>query len=228
MEIVENLIKIKENIPECVSLIAVSKTKPVDLIELAYEYGQRDFGENKVQELVEKHDSLPKDINWHMIGHLQRNKVKHIATFVHLIHSVDSYRLLLEINQAGLSWTTILNKQKNFRKAYSAFNIQKVANYNKKDIEKLLKNSGIIRNKLKVNAAIYNANKILVIQMEFGSFKLWLKKNNNLSLVKWVKLFKQTFKFTGPEITREFLISTGIVKGAHTINCPTFKNLIKA
>ena len=137
-------------------------------------------------------------------------------------------RLLLEINQAGLSWTTILNKQNNFRKAYSAFNIQKVANYNKKDIEKLLKNSGIIRNKLKVNAAIYNANKILVIQMEFGSFKLWLKKNNNLSLVKWVKLFKQTFKFTGPEITREFLISTGIVKGAHTINCPTFKNLIKA
>ena len=109
MEIVENLIKIKENIPECVSLIAVSKTKPVDLIELAYEYGQRDFGENKVQELVEKHDSLPKDINWHMIGHLQRNKVKHIATFVHLIHSVDSYRLLLEINKQGFKNNRIIN-----------------------------------------------------------------------------------------------------------------------
>ena len=109
MEIVENLIKIKENIPECVSLIAVSKTKPVDLIELAYEYGQRDFGENKVQELVEKHDSLPKDINWHMIGHLQRNKVKHIATFVHLIHSVDSYRLLLEINKQGFKNNKIIN-----------------------------------------------------------------------------------------------------------------------
>ena len=109
MEIVENLIKIKENIPECVSLIAVSKTKPVDLIELAYEYGQRDFGENKVQELVEKHDSLPKDINWHMIGHLQRNKVKYIATFVHLIHSVDSYRLLLEINKQGFKNNRIIN-----------------------------------------------------------------------------------------------------------------------
>ena len=109
MEIVENLIKIKENIPECVSLIAVSKTKPVDLIELAYEYGQRDFGENKVQELVEKHDSLPKDINWHMIGHLQRNKVKHIAKFVHLIHSVDSYRLLLEINKQGFKNKRIIN-----------------------------------------------------------------------------------------------------------------------
>ena len=109
MEIVENLIKIKENIPENVSLIAVSKTKPTNLIELAYGQGQRDFGENKVQELVEKHDSLPKDINWHMIGHLQRNKVKYIAAFVHLIHSVDSYRLLLEINKQGFKNNKIIN-----------------------------------------------------------------------------------------------------------------------
>ena len=109
MEIVENLIKIRENIPENVSLIAVSKTKPTNLIELAYSQGQRDFGENKVQELVEKHDSLPKDINWHMIGHLQRNKVKYIATFVHLIHSVDSYRLLLEINKQGFKNNRIIN-----------------------------------------------------------------------------------------------------------------------
>ena len=109
MEIVENLIKIKENIPENVSLIAVSKTKPTNLIELAYSQGQRDFGENKVQELVEKHDSLPKDINWHMIGHLQRNKVKYIAAFVHLIHSVDSYRLLLEINKQGFKNNRIIN-----------------------------------------------------------------------------------------------------------------------
>ena len=109
MEIVENLIKIRENIPENVSLIAVSKTKPTNLIELAYSQGQRDFGENKVQELVEKQDSLPKDINWHMIGHLQRNKVKYIATFVHLIHSVDSYRLLLEINKQGFKNNRIIN-----------------------------------------------------------------------------------------------------------------------
>ena len=136
-------------------------------------------------------------------------------------------RLLLEINQAGLSWTTILNKQKNFRKAYSTYNIQRVANYNKKNVEELLNNPGIIRNKLKVNAAIYNANKILLIQKEYGSFKFWLQKNNNISLKDWIKLFKQTFKFTGPEITREFLTSTGILKGAHIISCPTFKNLIK-
>lgn len=109
MEIVENLIKISENIPENVSLIAVSKTKSKNLIELAYNHGQRDFGENKVQELVEKYDSLQKDINWHMIGHLQRNKVKQIAPFVYLIHSVDSYRLLIEINKQGFKNGRIIN-----------------------------------------------------------------------------------------------------------------------
>ena len=109
MEIVENLIKISENIPENVSLIAVSKTKSKNLIELAYNHGQRDFGENKVQELVEKYNSLQKDINWHMIGHLQRNKVKQIAPFVYLIHSVDSYRFLIEINKQGLKNGRIIN-----------------------------------------------------------------------------------------------------------------------
>ena len=109
MEIVENLIKISENIPENVSLIAVSKTKSKNLIELAYNHGQRDFGENKVQELVEKYNSLQKDINWHMIGHLQRNKVKQIAPFVYLIHSVDSYRLLIEINKQGFKNGRIIN-----------------------------------------------------------------------------------------------------------------------
>ena len=109
MEIVENLIKIKENIPENVSLIAVSKTKPTNLIELAYGQGQRDFGENKVQELVEKHDSLPKDINWHMIGHLQRNKVKYIAPFVHLIHGADSKKLIDEINKQGIKNKKTIN-----------------------------------------------------------------------------------------------------------------------
>lgn len=109
MEIVENLIKISENIPKNVSLIAVSKTKSKNYIELAYNHGQRDFGENKVQELVEKYDSLQKDINWHMIGHLQRNKVKQIAPFVYLIHSVDSYRLLIEINKQGLKNGRIIN-----------------------------------------------------------------------------------------------------------------------
>src|SRR6056300_421055 len=91
----------KKEIPQNVTLIAVSKTKPISLIQEAYASGQRDFGENKVQELVEKQEVLPDDIRWHMIGHLQRNKVKYIAPFVHLIHGVDSLRLLKEIDKQG-------------------------------------------------------------------------------------------------------------------------------
>jgi len=91
----------RKEIPQNVTLIAVSKTKPISLIQEVYATGQRDFGENKVQELVEKHEALPYDIRWHMIGHLQRNKVKYIAPFVHLIHGVDSLRLLNEINKQG-------------------------------------------------------------------------------------------------------------------------------
>jgi len=136
-------------------------------------------------------------------------------------------RLILEINQAGLNWTTILKKQKNFRKAFSAFDIQIVANYTEKDRERLLSDSGIIRNKLKVNAAIFNAQKILEIQEEFGSFKFWLDKHHSLSLEEWVKLFKKTFKFTGGEITKEFLISTGYLRGAHEKNCPIYNKIIK-
>ncbi len=101
MKIDNNLRSIIDNIPEQVTLVAVSKTKPMDLIRNAYDCGQRDFGENKVQELVNKFENLPKDIKWHMIGHLQRNKVKYIAPFVYLIHSVDSVRLLNEINKQG-------------------------------------------------------------------------------------------------------------------------------
>ncbi|MDB5229820.1 MAG: YggS family pyridoxal phosphate-dependent enzyme [Chitinophagaceae bacterium] len=82
-----------------IRLVAVSKTKPAEDIMTLYELGQRDFGENYVQELVDKYDTLPKDISWHFIGHLQSNKVKHIAPFVHLIHGIDSYKLLLEVNK---------------------------------------------------------------------------------------------------------------------------------
>lgn len=91
----------RKELPKNVTLVAVSKTKPISLVHEAYATGQRDFGENKVQELVEKHEALPNDIRWHMIGHLQRNKVKYIAPFVHLIHGVDSLRLLKEINKQG-------------------------------------------------------------------------------------------------------------------------------
>ena len=99
--IVANLKQLKDDVPAAVTVVAVSKTKPIDAIQQAYEAGHLDFGENKVQELCQKHETLPKDIRWHMIGQLQRNKVKYIAPFVHLIHGVDSERLLNEINKQG-------------------------------------------------------------------------------------------------------------------------------
>ena len=99
MGISENIQKIKSEIPVEVKLVAVSKTKPISDILKAYDSGQRIFGENKVQELTEKHTKLPKDIQWHMIGHLQRNKVKYIAPFVNLIHALDSEKLLKEIDK---------------------------------------------------------------------------------------------------------------------------------
>ena len=131
-------------------------------------------------------------------------------------------RFILEINQAGLSWTTILNKQDNFRTAFSNFDIKKIADYGKSDISRLLANSGIVRNKLKINAVIFNARKIVELQKEYGSFKSWLKIKNdcNLNLTNWVALFKENFKFTGNEITKEFLTSTGYIKGAHIETCP--------
>ena len=99
MSIADNLIEIKSNISDNVQLVAVSKTKPIKNINAAYKTGQLHFGENKIQELVSKHDVLPKDIKWHMIGHLQRNKVKYIASFIYMIQSVDSLKLLKEINK---------------------------------------------------------------------------------------------------------------------------------
>ena len=99
--IVANLKQIKDDVPPAVTVVAVSKTKPADVIQEAYEAGHVDFGENKVQELCQKHETLPKNIRWHMIGLLQRNKVKYIAPFVHLIHGVDSERLLNEISKQG-------------------------------------------------------------------------------------------------------------------------------
>ena len=99
MSIKNKLQNIKLNLPKNITLVAVSKTKPVELLNEAYDQGQRIFGENKVQEMVDKFEKMPKDIKWHMIGHLQTNKVKYIASFVSLIHGVDSLRLLREINK---------------------------------------------------------------------------------------------------------------------------------
>jgi len=97
--IAASLEKIKKSLPKSVTLVAVSKTKPVSLVQEAYDTGHRVFGENRVQELTEKYEQLPKDIQWHLIGHLQRNKVKYIAPFVSMIHAVDSMKLLKEINK---------------------------------------------------------------------------------------------------------------------------------
>lgn len=136
-------------------------------------------------------------------------------------------RLVLEINQAGLSWTTILNKKDNFFKAYDNFDIVKVAKYKEEKIEKLLNDAGIIRNRLKINAAIENAKKILELQKEYGTFKNWLDKHYPLSKEQWVKLFKHNFRFTGGEIVNEFLMSAGYLPGAHAKDCPVYKKIEK-
>ncbi len=134
-------------------------------------------------------------------------------------------RLVLEINQAGLSWTTILKKQQNFKKAFHNFDIKKVATYTEKDRERLLNDAGIIRNRLKVNAAIVNAQRLLEIQKEHQSFKNWLLLNHPKPKAEWVKLFKKTFLFTGGEIVNEFLMSIGLLEGAHIPSCPIYKQL---
>jgi DNA-3-methyladenine glycosylase I len=155
------------------------------------------------------------------------NKNYHDNHYGFTIHDDDELfcRLILEINQAGLSWNTILHKEDNFRKAYSKFNIKKVAAYKEKDIERLLNDAGIIRNKLKINAAIHNANVIFGLQKQHGSFKSWIDLHHPKEKTEWVKLFKSTFKFTGGEIVGEFLMSTGYIAGAHDIDCPVYKRL---
>ena len=135
-------------------------------------------------------------------------------------------RLILEINQAGLSWITILKKADNFRKAYSKFNIAKIAKYTEADRARLLEDAGIIRNRLKVNAAIVNAQKVLELKKEYGSFKGWLDAHHPLTKDEWTKLFKKTFIFTGGEIVNEFLMSTGYLPGAHSPECPIYRTVI--
>ena len=137
-------------------------------------------------------------------------------------------RLLMEINQAGLSWETILKKEASFRKAYHNFNIKKVASYTEADRARLLSDAGIIRNKLKINAAIENAKTIIHLQKEFGSFEKWLVHHHPKTKDQWVKLFKKTFRFTGGEIVNEFLMSTGYLPGAHHPDCPIYKKVSKA
>jgi DNA-3-methyladenine glycosylase I len=136
-------------------------------------------------------------------------------------------RLILEINQAGLSWETILKKQEFFFEAFDKYDFYKVAVYDDSKIESLLQNKGIIRNKLKINAVIHNANKMIEIVEQNGSFLNWLSLQGEITLEEWVKLFKKNFKFVGKEIVNEFLMSINLLPGAHDTDCEKYKQNLK-
>jgi len=136
-------------------------------------------------------------------------------------------RLMLEVNQAGLSWLTILKKRAAFRAAYHRFDPERVARYGARDVKRLLGDAGIIRNRLKVEAAIANAKVLLDLRATHGSFAEWLDAHHPRSKAEWVKLFKKTFKFTGGEIVGEFLLSTGYLPGAHRKSCPVYLKVLK-
>ena len=135
-------------------------------------------------------------------------------------------RLVLEINQAGLSWQTILKKKENFRRAFEGFDLDRVASYGPQEEERLLSDAGIIRNRLKVRAAIENARRLVVLREQHGSFANWLTLHHPLSKEQWVKLFKKNFVFTGGEIVNEFLMSTGYLPGAHQDTCPIYHQIL--
>jgi DNA-3-methyladenine glycosylase I len=136
-------------------------------------------------------------------------------------------RLVLEINQAGLSWLTILKKREAFRRAYHGFDPVVVARYGAKDRRRLLGDPGIVRNRLKVEAAIANASRVLELRQSHGSFAVWLAAHHPRSKDEWVKLFRQTFRFTGGEIVAEFLMSIGYLPGAHVESCPVHRRILK-
>ena len=128
---------------------------------------------------------------------------------------------MLEINQAGLSWETILKKRAAFRDAYAGFDLRKVARFTARDRQQLMRNAGIIRNRMRIDAAIENARRIIALD----SFADWLAAHHPQSKEEWVRLFKKTFVFTGGEITGSFLMSIGYLPGAHDAKCPVYKRL---
>ena len=135
-------------------------------------------------------------------------------------------RLVLEINQAGLSWATVLRKREALRRAYDGFSVERVAAYGAADRARLLADAGIIRNRLKVNAAVENARRLLALRREFGSFAGWLDRHHPRAKEGWVRLFRKTFVFTGGEIVGEFLMSTGYLPGAHREGCPVYARVV--
>lgn len=158
------------------------------------------------------------------------NRVYHDTQYGFPIHDDNRLfgRLILEINQAGLSWLTILKKQQNFYSAFDGFDIGKIANYKEADRARLLADSGIIRNRLKIDAVVFNAKAVAALQQEYGSFENWLDCNHPLTKDAWVKLFKTRFKFVGGEIVNEFLVSTGYLPGAHKKSCPVYQKTLAA
>lgn len=137
-------------------------------------------------------------------------------------------RLVLEINQAGLSWLTILRKREAFGAAFSGFRVDRVAKFGAKERARLLTDAGIVRNRLKVDAAIENAKRIVAIRKSHGSFADWLDAHHPREKSDWVKLFRKTFVFTGGEITGSFLLSTGYLAGAHDEDCPVYRRVVRA
>ena len=137
-------------------------------------------------------------------------------------------RLILEINQAGLSWLTVLKKREAFHEAFAGFSVARVAAFDDADRARLLADAGIIRNRLKVDAAIHNAGVVRALQAEHGSFRAWLDRHHPRAHADWVTLFRRTFRFTGPEIVGEFLMSTGYLPGAHRDDCPVQARILAA
>jgi pyridoxal phosphate enzyme (YggS family) len=185
MSIKENLIKIKSQVPENVILVAVSKTKPISDLMLAYEAGQRVFGENKIQEMTEKWEALPKDIEWHMIGHVQSNKVKYMAEYVSLIHGVDSLKLLQEINKQAAKHNRVIDclLQMHIAEEDTKFGL------NEKELEELLnftefKEMQNIKVVGLMGMATFTDNKIQ-IEKEFKTLKSTFDTLNSLSILDY-------------------------------------------
>jgi DNA-3-methyladenine glycosylase I len=140
--------------------------------------------------------------------------------------SVLFERLMLEINQAGLSWATILKKRAGFRAAFADFAVDRVAAFGPAEFDLLLADPGIIRNRLKIEAATENARRLQALRQSHGSFALWLAAHHPRSPEAWTKLFRQTFRFTGGQIVGEFLMSVGYLPGAHDPDCPVFARIL--
>lgn len=159
-----------------------------------------------------------------------RHRLYHDQAYGFPLSSDDALfgSFILEINQAGLSWDLILKKMDHFKKAYAGFSIERIAAFNLQDQQRLLNDPGIVRNKLKVQAAIYNAGQIRQLQEEHGSFRAWLDQYRESDQATWQRLFKKQFKFTGGKITEAFLLSTGYMAGAHHPHCPIYQRYQKA